>query len=87
MRAVCVEGRAARQGIFFEKGFSYEKKLITLILGIVCAAVLFIVDIPGLSPEGRRCMGMSLLAVFWWTGGGHASGLYITSFASWVYCF
>ncbi len=46
-----------------------NKKLIGIILGIVLAAIIWIVPIAGLPAEGKRALAVTVFAVVWWVFG------------------
>jgi len=61
-----------------EKLFT-PKQIIFGIIGIIVAAIFFIVEPPkGLSIEGMKCLGIFLMAIVWWMGDVFPD--YITAF-------
>lgn len=58
-----------------------NKSFIGLILGIIVAALVFFLNIPGLEHPGQVCMAFSLMTVIFWAFGvaqpGYISGLYL----------
>ena len=66
--------------------FSKYKRETGAVLGIlVCLLVWFALPAPGLSPQGRHCLALSLLAVIWWaTSVAHPGFTAILLLLSWV---
>ncbi len=58
-----------------------NKKLMGLILGIAVAIIINILPLEGLSPQGKMCLGLTLMTVVFWAfqivQSGYASGLYL----------
>jgi len=58
-----------------------NKRIIGFIAGIVVGVLLYFIDIPGLSPEGHKCLAFSLMTVVFWGFGiaqpGYTSSLYL----------
>lgn len=49
--------------------FSMYKREIGAVLGVLVAAIVLLSPIEGLSPEGRKCLAISLFGVVWWAMG------------------
>jgi anion transporter len=66
--------------------FSRYKREFGAVLGIlVCLLVWFALPAPGLSPQGRHCLALSLLAVIWWaTSVTHPGFTAVLLLLSWV---
>lgn len=67
----------------FAKKSSIGKSEIGLIAGILVAVIIWNLNLEGLSPEGQKCLALSLMTVVFWatkvTQPGYISGLYLTS--------
>jgi len=60
---------------------SNNKKLFGLILGVLVALIINLLPLVGLSPEGKMCLGLTIMTVVFWAfqivQSGYSSGLYL----------
>ena len=58
-----------------------NKRLVGLITGILVAVIINLLPLKGLTPQGKMCLGLTLMTVVFWAfqivQSGYASGLYL----------
>lgn len=60
---------------------AFSKREIGLVLGVIVGAIVWVLPLQGISPEGQKCLALSLMTVVFWafqiTQPGYTSGLYL----------